>query len=120
MKTIWKTERSFEWLRAKQQWFEARTGVKWTFYTSGNGYIFNAVVTRNTGQCAALADKLFERMPKTKLWATNFQTLAKECGMDLADVLVAANTLVREGDGRCTPTVNTRGLFCAIKARARK
>ena len=113
MKTIYKTKAyDHEWGRTKQVKLEQKTGLKWYFYSTGNGMIFSPVITRETSTDDALAQELKSYLT---IGGDGFVALSEKSEMNLADVLIAANTLVRTQ--QAIPIVNRLGQFAAIRKK---
>lgn len=95
--------------REKQLELEQKTGLKWDFYSTGQGMHFTPIITRET-----LIDNEKAEMlePYLTRWGSNFVALASAANMNLADVLIAAKTLVESAKG--TARVNRNGNFAAI------
>jgi len=113
MKTIWASKTDYKWAAAKRAELQQKTGLKWDYFSSGRGMVFNPIVTKKTPMDDELADMLLPHIGYDRFMGLNFVRLHEQSGMPLRDVLIAAKTLVK--DGRCTPLVNRCGHFSAIK-----
>ena len=112
MKTLYKTYTRHEQCRRKQIEYEKRTGVKWDWYSIGDGKRFTAIATRDTpiSEQAALA-----LLPFLTNEGQSFARLAEASGLSLADVVSGAWTLAK--GQRAVGSVNRNGHFAAVRGK---
>ncbi len=101
MKTFWAGPRTGHELEAIRRGLMCRTGVLWTYYGCRGGAQFAPVWTRETPLDAALAARLLPYVPVARqeqdARGGTFVALATTSGLTLAEVLIAAKTLVQAG-----------------------
>ena len=121
MKTLFKTYHNGHQSITRRNKFQEKTGLKWEYYSTGDGIRFTPIVTKYTPIDSDKADRLLPYLEaKTvkntrKLGFRGFVDLAEETGMTLTDVLVAAKTLVKQNQAVCG--VNRMGGFSSIRAK---
>lgn len=108
MKILYKTYKPGK-DRRKQIELEESTGLKWDVYSTTSGQIFSAVITRTTTTDPELAKKLHPFVTRN---GKSFVKLSELSGMSLADVLIAAKTLVKAQQANAG--VNRMGHFASI------
>lgn len=112
MKTTFKTLTSNKKAIEKRKAFEDKTGLKWDYYSTGQGYRFTPIVIRETSLDADHARNLKPYLTKNY---QEFVKLAKISGIKLEFVLIGAKTLVK--NNQAVPTVNRMGNFFAIRKK---
>ena len=112
MKTTFKTLTNQREATKKRAIFERKTGLKWQWYSTGNGIRFTPVVTKNTPIENEAANALFLHLTTEY---RSFVNLAEASGLALSDVLIGAKTLVRQE--KAVGTVNRTGGFSAVRSK---
>lgn len=114
MKTLFKTYTSHLKAIEKRRWFEKKTGVKWNFHSTGNGVRFSPIVTTETPTDKFLAEKLLSFLA---VYYQGFIVLSEISKMPLPDVLVAAQTLVK--NNQAILGTNRMGNFAALRTKTK-
>jgi len=114
MKTTFKTLTNQKTANQKRKKFEAKTGLKWDWYSTGNGVRFTPIVTKDTPYDPQAAHLLLPYITKNY---QEFVKLADISNLKLATILRGAKTLVKQG--QAVATVNRCGNFAAIRVKQR-
>ncbi len=112
MKTTFKTLTNHRKAVEKREAFERKTGLKWQWYSTGQGIRFTPIVTKNTPISDEAAKALLSHLTTEY---RNFVSLAEASGLALSDVLSGAKTLVRQE--KAMATVNRMGGFSAVRSK---
>lgn len=111
MKTVFKRLLSQKAANKKRKSFEASTGVKWDWYSTGQGIIFTPIATRETLVNPKSAERVLQVLRDKD--STDFISLSRVTKLSLKDTLESAMYLVKSQ--QAIPVTNRCGNFAGIR-----
>jgi len=112
MKTLFKTMKDTKQAIAKRNWFQEKTGLKWDYYSTGDGMRFTPIATVNTPLDAVASELLYHYLTTEY---KGFVKLSEESNLTLPQVVSGAWTLVKANE--VLFTVNRMGNLYAIRKK---
>ena len=110
MKTLYTTYKYQIQARTRQMQLERKTGVKWDFYSVGDGIRFTAIITREISPDERVAQAL---LPHVRRHYETFDVLAERAELDLKATLQGVKALWQQRLVICG--VNRMGNWASIK-----
>jgi len=95
MKTTYKTILTGAQARAKQIELEAKTGLKLSVYSTGNGYNFVPYMHKDIEPKSDNISQIIPLLPTKGMDAVSFVHLSKVTGLKIQDVLEACQYLLK-------------------------